>query len=324
MTASASTKVTELLIDGELVGAGGGTFTTINPATEEPLGDAADADAADMDRAIAAARAAFDESDWSRDTALRVHCLRQLRDALNEEIETLREITVAEVGAPVQLTRAAQLQGPVDDLAFPADLAENVRVDHRPRCRVADGHQDQTHHRARGRRRRRSRHAVELPAPDQLRQARASAGRRQHRRVEAGAGHPVVCGRSGPNHRGEDRHSRRRRQHRHVQRPPRRCATGRGPARGSGVVHRFHRHRTVRHGRGIADDQEGLPGTRWQVGLPGARRRRAQRRLRDGGVHRGHARRAGLRHHHAAGGAARTLRRGRRRGRRHDGRPSSG
>src|SRR6202011_4794693 len=112
MTASASTKVTELLIDGELVGAGRGTFTTINPATEEPLGDAADADATDMDRAIAAARVAFDSSDWSRDAALRVHCLHQLRNALNDEIETLREITVAEVGAPVVLTQSAQLQGP--------------------------------------------------------------------------------------------------------------------------------------------------------------------------------------------------------------------
>jgi aldehyde dehydrogenase (NAD+) len=124
MTASASTKVTELLIDGELGPANGGTFTTINPATEEPLGEAADADAADMDRAIAAARTAFDESDWSRDVALRVHCLRQLRSALTEEIETLREITVAEVGAPVVLTQSAQLQGPVDDLAFATDTAE--------------------------------------------------------------------------------------------------------------------------------------------------------------------------------------------------------
>jgi aldehyde dehydrogenase (NAD+) len=130
MTASASTKVTELLIDGALRAANGGTFCTINPATEEPLGEAADADTADMDAAIAAARSAFDESDWSRDVALRVHCLRQLRTALNEEIETLRELTVAEVGAPVQLTQAAQLQGPVDDLAFPADLAESFEWTH--------------------------------------------------------------------------------------------------------------------------------------------------------------------------------------------------
>ena len=119
-----SNRVTELLIDGALVPASGGPFTTINSATEEPLGEAADGDASDMDRAIGAAREAFDETDWSRDTALRVHCLRQLRDALNDEIEDLREITVAEVGTPVSLTQAAQLQGPVDDLAFPADLAE--------------------------------------------------------------------------------------------------------------------------------------------------------------------------------------------------------
>ena len=71
--------VTDLLIDGTLVAGGSGTFATINPATEEPIGTAADADTADMDRAIAAARTAFDDTDWSRDVALRVHCLRQLR-----------------------------------------------------------------------------------------------------------------------------------------------------------------------------------------------------------------------------------------------------
>jgi aldehyde dehydrogenase (NAD+) len=124
MTTVAS-RVTELLIDGQLVPGTGGTFTTINPATEEPLGQAADANADDMDRAISAARAAFDESDWSRDVALRVHCLRQLQDALKEEIEALRDITVAEVGCPVALTSSAQLEGPVNDLAFAADTAEN-------------------------------------------------------------------------------------------------------------------------------------------------------------------------------------------------------
>jgi aldehyde dehydrogenase (NAD+) len=127
MTTVAS-RVSDLFIDGELVPAtGGGTFPTINPATEETLGHAADGDAGDMDRAIAAARAAFDESEWSRDTALRVHCLRQLRGALNDEIEALRALTVAEVGAPVALTHGAQLQGPVDDLAFAADLAETYQ-----------------------------------------------------------------------------------------------------------------------------------------------------------------------------------------------------
>ncbi len=117
-------KSTALLIDGTLTDGGGGTFATINPATQDPLGTAADGDATDMDRAVAAARTAFDESDWPRDTSLRVHCLRQLRDALNTEIEMLRAITVAEVGAPITLTYGGQLQIPVDDLEFPARTAE--------------------------------------------------------------------------------------------------------------------------------------------------------------------------------------------------------
>jgi len=116
---------TALLIDGQPVPGRGGEFATINPATEETLGCAADADSDDMDRAIAAARTAFDDTDWSRDTALRVHCLRQLRDALNDEIERLRTITVAEVGAPVSLTYGGHLQAPVDGLGYVADLAEN-------------------------------------------------------------------------------------------------------------------------------------------------------------------------------------------------------
>ncbi|OYN79263.1 aldehyde dehydrogenase [Mycolicibacterium sphagni] len=117
--------VTDLLIDGHLVAGGSGTFSTINPATEEPIGLAADADAADMARAIGAARSAFDDTDWSRDVALRVHCLRQLRTALNAEIEELRAVTVAEVGAPITGTHGSHLQGPVNDLASPADIAEN-------------------------------------------------------------------------------------------------------------------------------------------------------------------------------------------------------
>ncbi len=115
----------QLLIDGKLVGGGGGVFTTVNPATEEVLGTAADADAADMSNAIEAARRAFDDTDWSRNTELRVRCIRQLRQALKDHIEELRELTIAEVGAPRMLTSGGHLEGPVDDLSFCADTAEN-------------------------------------------------------------------------------------------------------------------------------------------------------------------------------------------------------
>ena len=115
----------DLFIDGQLVAGGAGHYPNINPATEEVLGTAANADLTDTDRAIAAARRAFDAGDWSTDTALRVRCIRQLRDAMGDHVEELREITMAEVGAPRMLTAAAQLEGPIADLEFSAATAEN-------------------------------------------------------------------------------------------------------------------------------------------------------------------------------------------------------
>src|ERR1700749_1586835 len=117
--------ISALLIDGKLTSGSGGTFPTVNPATEEVLGVAADADAEDMGRAVEAARRAFDETDWSRNTELRVRCVRQLRDAMQQHLEELRDLTIAEVGAPRMLTAIAQLEVPVNDLAFAADTAES-------------------------------------------------------------------------------------------------------------------------------------------------------------------------------------------------------
>lgn len=115
----------QLFIDGKLVAGSAGTFPTVNPATEEVLGVAADANADDMGRAIEAARRAFDDTDWSTNTELRVRCVRQLQEALTKHVEELRDITIAEVGAPRMLTSAAHLEGPVADLSFCADTAEN-------------------------------------------------------------------------------------------------------------------------------------------------------------------------------------------------------
>lgn len=117
--------ISALLIDGKLSDGRAGTFPTVNPATEEVLGVAADADAEDMGRAIEAARRAFDSTDWSRNTELRVRCVRQLRDAMQQHVEELRELTISEVGAPRMLTASAQLEGPVGDLSFAADTAES-------------------------------------------------------------------------------------------------------------------------------------------------------------------------------------------------------
>ncbi len=114
-----------MLVDGTLrASSSGRTFETVNPATEEVLGAAADGTAGDMDDAIGAARRAFDTTGWSTDLALRVRCIRQLHDAMVARSDELRALTVAETGTPVMLTGSAQLDDPVASLAYVADLAE--------------------------------------------------------------------------------------------------------------------------------------------------------------------------------------------------------
>ena len=116
----------QLLIDGELVAATGDrTFTSRNPATEEVIGEAADATVADVERAIRAARRAFDETGWSTDASFRAQCMRQLAQALRENLEDLRTLTVSEVGVPIAMTAGPALEGPIGILDYYADLAES-------------------------------------------------------------------------------------------------------------------------------------------------------------------------------------------------------
>jgi aldehyde dehydrogenase (NAD+) len=115
----------QLLIDGKLTEASdGATFPIVNPATEQVIGHAPDATDADVDAALDAARRAFDETTWAHDPAFRVHCLKQFKAALDRNIEILREITIAEVGAPRMWTDGPQLQVPVDGLDYVIGLAE--------------------------------------------------------------------------------------------------------------------------------------------------------------------------------------------------------
>jgi aldehyde dehydrogenase (NAD+) len=115
-----------LLIDGELVEAEGGkVYDNVDPATEEVIGVAADASEDDVRRAIAAARRAFDETDWSTNVELRARCLRQLETAMRDHYEQLAELTVAEVGAPRMLIDGPQLGIPIGYLSYNADLAES-------------------------------------------------------------------------------------------------------------------------------------------------------------------------------------------------------
>ena len=130
MTLSKLAPETRNFIDGHLVeGSTGRRFENINPATAEALGTCADGTKDDMERAIAAARRAFDETDWSTNRALRARCLRQLHEALVAEKEQLRAIVTAEAGAPVAVSAFMQIDGPIDHMAYWADKAASFEAE---------------------------------------------------------------------------------------------------------------------------------------------------------------------------------------------------
>ena len=120
-----------MYIDGKFIDArSGARFDNCNPATEEVLGQVADGGAEEMDRAISAARRAFDETDWSTNVAFRRKCLSQLQAGLEQEKEALRHQTVAEVGAPIQLTYGPQGDSVISDLKWVVELLDRYEFEH--------------------------------------------------------------------------------------------------------------------------------------------------------------------------------------------------
>ncbi|SEP10435.1 aldehyde dehydrogenase family protein [Trujillonella endophytica] len=91
----------KLLIGGEWVEAAGGrTFPSINPSTGETIAALAEADAVDADRAVAAARAAF-EGPWRATSPReRQRLLWALADAVQEHYDELRLLEAVDMGFP--------------------------------------------------------------------------------------------------------------------------------------------------------------------------------------------------------------------------------
>ncbi|SFR89340.1 aldehyde dehydrogenase family protein [Sphingomonas jatrophae] len=96
-----------LLIDGAFVEAASGkTFATLNPNTGGVLAQIALGDAADVDRAVAAARAAL-EGEWSRfKPAERQAALLRLADLVEQNFEELALLDTLEMGRPITAARA--------------------------------------------------------------------------------------------------------------------------------------------------------------------------------------------------------------------------
>ncbi|GAB3243693.1 aldehyde dehydrogenase family protein [Chitinimonas naiadis] len=99
----------KLFINGEWVAPQGSGYTTVyNPATEEGFAETCNADLADLDRAFAAARAAFPA--WSRTTAAeRADYIRKLHAALERRKDELALAISQSMGCPLEIAKIIQV-----------------------------------------------------------------------------------------------------------------------------------------------------------------------------------------------------------------------
>ncbi|WP_308298969.1 aldehyde dehydrogenase family protein [Streptomyces sp. GESEQ-35] len=99
---------TELLIDGKRIPAvDGRTFTVLDPSNGTAITELALAGAADVDRAVAAARAAFTAPDWARmRSADRGRLLNRIAQAIRADGERLARLESRDVGKPLSQARA--------------------------------------------------------------------------------------------------------------------------------------------------------------------------------------------------------------------------
>jgi aldehyde dehydrogenase (NAD+) len=117
---------TKLLINGELCAAeGGATYPDISPWTGTEIGRAADASLADLDKAIAAARSAFDDTDWSTDHAKRLTALRRYAEVIKVNRNRFAELARHEQGAAAGAVYGPACDAPLGMLDFTLGVAEN-------------------------------------------------------------------------------------------------------------------------------------------------------------------------------------------------------
>jgi phenylacetaldehyde dehydrogenase len=118
----------KLLIDGELVAAASGkTFPVYNPATGTVIANVAEADREDVDRAVKAARRAFDDGAWARvKPSERGRLLWKLADLLEAHLDEFAEIESLDNGKPAAVARVADVPLAVDIFRYMAGWATKL------------------------------------------------------------------------------------------------------------------------------------------------------------------------------------------------------
>jgi phenylacetaldehyde dehydrogenase len=118
-----------MLIDGRFVlAASGKTFPVYNPATGEVVAQVPEAETEDVDRAVIAARRAFDEGPWTRkmSNSERGQLLWKLADLLQANLEEFAEIESLDNGKPLSVARVADVPLAVDMFRYMAGWATKI------------------------------------------------------------------------------------------------------------------------------------------------------------------------------------------------------
>jgi aldehyde dehydrogenase (NAD+) len=125
----AAVSATKLLINNQWVdSASGKTFPTINPATGEVICQVAEADAADVDCAVRAARDAFEHGSWRKTAASeRGRLLNRLADLIERHADELARLESLDNGKPYAVASAADLPLTIACYRYYAGWADKVQ-----------------------------------------------------------------------------------------------------------------------------------------------------------------------------------------------------
>ena len=118
----------KLLIGGKWVDAQDGkTFDVFDPATDQVIAQVAEGTAADVELAVAAARAAFDSGPWSNMTASdRSRIIWRIGDLIEENADELAQMETLDNGKPVGVAKAADVALAADMFRYMAGWATKI------------------------------------------------------------------------------------------------------------------------------------------------------------------------------------------------------
>jgi aldehyde dehydrogenase (NAD+) len=120
---------TKLLINNKWIPSESGkTFATINPSTGEEICQVAEADAADVEKAVQAARAAFERGPWRKTPASeRGRLMHRLADLMEKHAGELAALESLDNGKPVSIAKAVDVAASIDCYRYFAGWADKVQ-----------------------------------------------------------------------------------------------------------------------------------------------------------------------------------------------------